>query len=134
MHPALPIVLTLGQTLIERFFPDPQKKAEAELELLKMTGEQEFQKIVGQLKINKEEAKHQSVFVAGWRPAIGWGCGAGLLYHSFLYNLVDWASKMFGIIPPAPPDPEVLMYVLGGILGLGGYRTYEKVKNVPGAK
>ena len=68
----------LGGKIIERMFPDPSAKAAAELELLKIAQAGDLQTVLAQLEINAKEAQHPSIFVAGWRPFVGWCCGIGL--------------------------------------------------------
>jgi len=81
-----------------------------------------------QTKINEAEAQHRSVFVAGWRPFIGWVCGIALAYNFVLRDLIIFAmGKDF--VPPAL-QMDHLMTVLMGMLGLGAFRTYEKIKHV----
>jgi len=83
-----------------------------------------------QTEINKIEAQHRSIFVAGWRPFIGWVCGTALAYNFVLRDLMAWAilnSKTTVSLPPAL-QMEHLMTVLLGMLGLGGLRTWEKFK------
>jgi hypothetical protein len=80
-----------------------------------------------QTKINEIEAQHRTVFVAGWRPFIGWVCGVALAYNFVIRDLFIWAMKP-EIVPPAL-QMEHLMTVLLGMLGLGGLRTYEKIKD-----
>jgi len=80
-----------------------------------------------QTKINEIEAGHRTVFVAGWRPFIGWVCGFALAYNFVVRDLFIWALKPESI-PPAL-QMEHLMTVLLGMLGLGGLRTYEKIKD-----
>lgn len=123
-------LLELGGNIINRLFPDPEKKAQAELELLKMTQEGDLKQILAQLEINAKEAAHPSLFVAGWRPGAGWAGVAGLVYAAIGQPLLAWLSAAKGW--PAPPavDSELLLYVLGGMLGLGGLRTYEKKQRV----
>jgi hypothetical protein len=84
--------------------------------------------VAGQLRINEQEAKHGSIFVSGWRPAIGWICGAGLAWNFVLQPLIMWIAFMFGADLSDAPTLDVgpLMVLLGGMLGLGGLRTYEK--------
>ena len=120
--------LEWGGKLLERWFPDPAQKAKAELEMLQMVQSNELKTILAQLEVNAKEAQHASVFVAGWRPFIGWICGISFLYTTVLYSLLTWFGRARGW--PAPPtlDPEMMLYVLGGMLGLGGFRTIEKVK------
>jgi hypothetical protein len=121
-------VLEIGKSLIERFFPDPAEKAKAEMDMMVLLQTQDLQRVLGQLEINAKEAANPSVFVAGWRPAIGWCCGAGFLWATIGHPLAAWIAAAKGW--PAPPevDNETLMYVLGGLLGLGTLRSVEKIK------
>ena len=80
-----------------------------------------------QTKINEIEAQHRTVFVAGWRPFIGWICGVALAYNFVLRDVFIWITQP-EIIPPAL-QMDHLMTVLMGMLGLGGLRTYEKIKD-----
>lgn len=123
-------LLEFGKGLIDRWFPDPQKKAEAELELFKAAQAGELQKVLGQLQINMEEAKHTSIFVAGWRPFSGWVGGLGLFYAAVGHYLLTWLATVKGWPLPPEIDTEVLLYILGGMLGLGTLRTVEKTKKV----
>lgn len=86
----------------------------------------------GQISINQEEAKHSNVFVAGWRPFIGWVCGSALAFNFIIFPLVMWITLISGYVIPNPPvlDMESLFTILGGLLGLGGLRTFEKFKGV----
>lgn len=119
-----------GKTIIDRLFPDPAKKAEAELELLKLTQAGDLQKVIGQLEINAREAQSASVFVAGWRPFSGWVGGLGLFYAAIGHPLLGYFAVVKGWPVPPTIDTEVLLYVLGGMLGLGTLRTYEKKQGV----
>ena len=80
-----------------------------------------------QTKINEIEAGHRTLFVAGWRPFIGWICGVALAYNFVIRDLFIWITKT----TDAPPalQMEHLMTVLLGMLGLGGLRTFEKIKD-----
>ena len=80
-----------------------------------------------QTKINEIEAQHRTIFVAGWRPFIGWICGIALMYNFVIRDLFIWVVKPESI-PPAL-QMEHLMTVLLGMLGLGGLRTFEKIKD-----
>lgn len=126
MNPVVIPLLQLGSNLIERWIPDKAAQAKAEMDLLKMAGEQDFQSTIKQIEVNIQEAQHQSIFVAGWRPFVGWICGLGLAYQAILHNLIEWLSGIYGFPVPPAPDSDVLIYVLGGLLGLGALRTYEK--------
>ncbi len=124
-------LIPLIGTVIDRLFPDKTvaEKAKAQLAMLEQNGE--LQQILGQLEINKEEAKSGNLFIAGWRPFIGWVCGLALCWHYLLLPLLLYGNSVFGldIVPPAF-DLGDLIVVLGGMLGLGGLRTFEKFKGV----
>jgi hypothetical protein len=79
-----------------------------------------------QSEINKMEAQHRSVFVAGWRPFIGWICGLALAYNFIIRDVIAWVSPY--AIPPAI-QMDQLITILLGMLGLGGLRTFEKIKD-----
>jgi len=123
-------IFELGKGLMERWFPDPAKKAEAEAQFMLMLQEQDFKKVLGQLEVNAAEAASPHLFVAGWRPAVGWCCALGFLWATIGQPIVSWVATAKGW--PAPPaiDTEVLLYVLGGMLGLGTLRSFEKSKGV----
>ena len=90
----------------------------------------------GQQEINKTEAQHKSIFVAGWRPAVGWVCVFSFAYKFIAHPLLCWAWSIAHalewlgekIIYPPSVNVEELIPILIGMLGLGGYRTYEKIK------
>lgn len=121
-------VLELGKSLLDRWFPDPAEKAKAEAEMLQLLQEQELRKVLAQLEVNAKEAASPSMFVAGWRPAVGWCCALGFLWATIGQPLAAWIGARYGWGEPPAIDTEVLMYVLGGMLGLGGLRSYEKIK------
>ena len=87
---------------------------------------------MGQLDINKEEAKHRSIFVAGARPFILWVCGFAFAYHFIVQPMILLFASLFSIEVTGLPEFDMtsLMTVLGGILGLGGLRSYEKKNGV----
>lgn len=86
----------------------------------------------GQLEINQAEAASGSIFKGGWRPFIGWVCGAAFAYHFILQPIIVFGVTVAGVtLPPLPEfDMATLMPVLMGMLGLGGLRTFEKTKGV----
>lgn len=123
--------LDLGNTLIQRIFPDPAQANAAKLELMKLQQNGELQQITGQLDINKEEAKSSSVFVSGWRPAIGWICALALAYQYLFRPIAIWIAALCGHnLPPMPGLDDNLWQLLLGMLGLGGLRTFEKIQGV----
>ena len=119
-------IFEIGKTLIERFIPDPEKKAAAEMEMFKMAADGELKQVIAQLEINAKEAQHQSVFVAGWRPFFGWCGGVGFAYATILQPAMVWYGMSRGW--PAPPEINIdlLWVVITGMLGIGGMRTFEK--------
>lgn len=121
-------VLEIGGKLLERLFPDPAQKAKAEMDMMVLLQTQDLQKVLGQLQINAAEAASTSPFVAGWRPFIGWCCGLGFLWATIGQPCLAWFASSRGWPPPPAIDTDVLLYVLGGMLGLGTLRTVEKVK------
>ena len=83
-----------------------------------------------QTQINLQEAKHKSLFVAGWRPFIGWTAGAGLCYHFIMREIFIWILLIINPALPVPPAIDVgpLLTLVTSLLGLGALRTYEKMK------
>lgn len=111
-------------TLVDKFVETPEEKAAGALLLAKL----QMQPHLAQLSINQVEAAHRSMFVAGWRPFIGWVSGIGLAYNFIVYPILLWASiNFFADIVPPPLETEMLMSLVLALLGLGGMRTYEKV-------
>ena len=131
-------ILEIGKGLINRFFPDPAQAAAAQLELLKMAQTGELAQLAAdadiakaQIAVNQAEAASGSLFVAGWRPFIGWTCGA-----AFAYKFVLAPAVAFGMTAAGHPielpvlDFTEMSTVLLGMLGIGGLRTLEKLKGV----
>ena len=86
---------------------------------------------LAQLEVNKSEAAHKSIFVAGWRPFVGWVCGVSLAYHFIVAPLLQFGFALSGMEQELPEfDFSQLSTVLMGMLGLGGLRTFEKMKGV----
>jgi len=96
----------------------------------------EAELIKGQLDINKAEAQHDSIFVAGWRPFIGWIGGIALGYQFILYPLMTWLWTFMQaknwipatLDPPPVLEAEELWVVLTGMLGIAGMRSFDKLK------
>lgn len=122
--------LEIGSKIIDRLWPDSTKAAEAKFELFKLQQSGELELITKQLDINKVEASNPSVFVSGWRPAVGWVCVAGLSYSFVGQPLLNWVSAIMNFANPPLLDMGTLLTILGGMLGLGGLRTVEKVNGV----
>jgi hypothetical protein len=115
----------LASNVINKIWPD---KSEAEKQQLAAA----VSIVQGQLEVNKEEAKNPSVFVSGWRPFIGWVCGAALGYTYLGYPLALWVTSVWfpTVHVPALGNDGMLYELLFGMLGMGGLRTFEKIKGV----
>tara|TARA_R110000822_G_scaffold283711_2_gene405216 strand:- start:303 stop:737 length:435 start_codon:yes stop_codon:yes gene_type:complete len=130
-------IFDLGKGLIDRLFPDPAAKAAAQLELLKMQQAGEFANLAAetdlaklQIQTNIEEAKSTNWFVAGWRPGVGWVCGAGLAYAALIEPFARFIAKVwFGYTGDFPViNTDLTLQILMGMLGLGAMRSAEKIK------
>ena len=119
-------LLSFGQDLIGRFFPDKEEARKAEAEFLRLTMDGELKQVIAQLEINAKEAAHPTIWVAGWRPAFGWVGALGFLYAVLLQPLLAWLAAVKGWPVPPVLDVDLLLVVVGGLLGIGGLRTYEK--------
>lgn len=118
--------------LLDKFIPDAAEKARLAHEIATMAEKQAHELALAQIEVNKAEAASGSVFKGGWRPFIGWVCGTAFAYHFVLQPLLVFIIAVYGLqIPDLPEfDMASLMTVLGGMLGLGGLRTFEKAKGV----
>ena len=118
--------------LLDKFVEGKDQKNALAHEIATLAEKQAHQAALAQVEVNKEEAKSRSVFVAGWRPFIGWTCGVALAYHFVLAPIIIFGTTVFGVQIPELPvfDMDSLMTVLLGMLGLGGLRTYEKSKGL----
>lgn len=120
-------ILNVGNSLIDRLLPDKQANDKAKADLLQLQLSGQLAEIQGQLEINKAEAANNSVFVAGWRPWIGWIAGAALAEDMILRPLLQQISTLCGHpIILQPLDISTLLTLLGGLLGFGAMRSYDK--------
>ena len=128
----LDAILSIGNKLIDHFFPDANQAAAAKLRLLEMQQNGDLQVMASQMDINKIEAANSSLFVSGWRPFIGWVCGISLAYAAILEPVSRFiASVMFkynGAFPVI--DTTLTLQILLGLLGLAGMRSWEKKEGV----
>jgi len=118
--------------LLDKFIEDKDQKAKLAHEIATMSERHMQEQIMGQLEINKAEAGHRSMFVAGWRPFLGWCLSFAMVWHFVLAPITMFIAGWAGVdVPPLPAfDMDSLMTVLLGMLGLGGLRTVEKIKKV----
>jgi hypothetical protein len=122
--------------VIEKVLPDQAAQADAKMKLLELAQKGELAVLdaetkmaLGQIEVNKVEAG-TDMYRGGWRPATGWACVFGLVYQFLFQPILPWLVTVFGgSVPPLPPiDNETLMVLLTGMLGLGGLRTFERIK------
>ena len=117
-------VADLANTVIGRIWPDKSEQERAELSAALLV-------VQGQLQVNAAEAGSRSVFVAGWRPAVGWACAAAFAWNWIGLPVATAALQLAGItLALAPADLTEMLPVLMGMLGLGALRTHEKIKGV----
>lgn len=133
MFPAiLTAVLGFVKPILDKFIPDAKDRLEAENMLMQALMNADS----AQLEVNKTEAAHANIFVAGWRPFIGWVCGASLAYAVILFSFLNWILQVisqftghaFPVLPA--PDTTITLEILMAMLGLGGMRTFEKLRKV----
>jgi roadblock/LC7 domain-containing protein len=131
MIPVVTALLPALGTLIDRLIPDraAAEKAKAEMEQQLVTAANAA--AMAQVEVNKVEAGHSSVFVAGWRPSIGWVCAAGLAWAFVLAPIASWALVVLGIKAELPAIQfDHLFELVLAMLGIGGLRTFEKLRGV----
>jgi len=115
--------------LLERVIPDKTEANRLAHEITTMAEKQAHELSKAQLEVNKEEAKHESIFVSGWRPATGWCCVSAMTGNFMIIPFTNFVMELMAkdiVIPLIPLD--TMMPVLLGMLGLGGLRTYEKTR------
>jgi hypothetical protein len=118
--------------LLDKFIPDADEKARIAHELATMSEKHAQQLALAQIEVNKAEAASGSLFKGGWRPAVGWVCAIAFMYHFILKDLIIFGASFAGYQLPELPDFDMgtLLTVLGGMLGIGSLRTYEKQKGL----
>lgn len=133
-----PIIDKVG-SIASELITDKDKKNQLKIDLERLKIEEAskaeerlHQEMMGQIAINTEEAKSESVFVAGWRPAIGWIGAAGIAYSFVIEPIASWSARVmfeYGGTFPSLNYSE-LMILVAGMLGFGTFRSFEKVKGV----
>jgi hypothetical protein len=132
----LQYLIPLLGNILDKLFPDPKAAADAKLEVMRLaqTGElaqldADVKLAVGQMEVNKVEASNSSLFVSGWRPAVGWCCAAAFGFKFIGGPLLVIVMQLAGHPITLPEfDYTEMSTILLGMLGLGGLRTVEKVK------
>jgi hypothetical protein len=116
-----------GLKVIDKFVPDPAAKAKAEAELRADLLASDR----AQMEVNKAEAQTGSLFIGGWRPAIGWVLAAAVAYTYLLVPIGMWIAFVVGKPISKPPVLDANLWeLMFAMLGLGGLRTFEKIKGV----
>lgn len=133
LNPVAGIVEAVGGVIGDLVTTD-KERLDAEIELAKI----DASLLTGQMDVNKAEAQHASIFVAGWRPACGWIGAAAMAYQFLLYPMLVWLWTLMqangwvslDLKPPPMLDTDALWVILTGMLGIAGARTFEKVRGV----
>lgn len=123
-------LVAIGGRLLDKIIPDKDAREKAKAELLKASQDQDFQRDMAQIELNKEEAK-MDLFRGGWRPMVGWTCGTAFALHFVVFPLLNFflaAAEQPQITVAF--DMDTLLTVLLGLLGLGGLRTVEKWRGI----
>lgn len=132
------MILQLAQSLVapvtgllDKFVEDKDQKAALAHEIATIADKQANEQAIAQIQLNSVEAAHQSLFVAGWRPAVGWVCALAMLLNFILIPFINLGMEFAGVdIRLDLIEMDTMMPVLLGMLGLGGMRSYEKARNV----
>jgi len=119
-------IADLINTGLSKWLPDANVREKAAAELAASV----HNELMGQIEINKVEAANTNLFVAGWRPFIGWSCGAAFVYSAMLVPLLTWVSTLYHTTPPPPVDTSVMVNVLGAMLGIATLRSVDKYNGV----
>ena len=118
--------------ILDKVIQDKDQKAKLAHEIATMSDTHAQQALLSQLEINKAEAASGSLFKGGWRPFVGWVCGIAFAYHFVIQPLLVFVLTVLGLELPELPefDMSTLLTTLGGLLGIGGLRSYEKTKGL----
>jgi hypothetical protein len=127
----IPQLLPLISSVIDKTIPDENGKAKALQDIEKTLIDNASNINLAQIATNQTEAQHKNIFVAGWRPAIGWSCALGIFWLFIGANFAQWGMNMAGIEGEVPTVPsDVLLELTFAMLGMAGLRTFEKIKGV----
>jgi roadblock/LC7 domain-containing protein len=127
----IPALLPALGTLIDRLIPDKAEAERARLDMEAALVNAANDAAMAQVEVNKIEAAHPSIFVAGWRPAIGWVCAAGLAWAFVFAPVASWGLVVSGVKAELPDiRTDYLLELVIAMLGMGGLRTFEKMRGV----
>ncbi len=125
-------ILAIITAVIDKFFPSANAKIDLDKQKLALELQKallDAQMLKNQTDINEQEAKHESIFVAGWRPFIGWVCGCAFAFNYVVVPFLTWSyvALVGHAMPPLPElDMVTMMTLLTGMLGIGMMRSYDK--------
>lgn len=132
-------IFDFGSKVIDKIFPDKDAADKAKIEMLKLQQEgafkeleMQFEAAKAQIDVNKVEAASSNLFVSGWRPAVGWVCVSAYAFNYIVMPIANWLVKFGDLAAPAIVafDTGELTTLLFGMLGIGGMRTFEKIKGI----
>ena len=117
--------------IVDKFFPDKTQEEKDKMALVMLQAQGDINANLAQLDVDKTEASNPSLFVSGWRPFVGWVCGAACAWNWVGLPIVKAVTAEFGrTLAAAPADLTQMLPLLMGMLGMGALRTYEKINGV----
>lgn len=132
--PIIGDIINAVKDIVSEVVVDKDKKNELNVRLQELSDKADarvHEQVLAQIAVNNTEAASSSMFVAGWRPFIGWVSGGGVAYSIIIQPFASWVARLANYTGDFPAvDTTVLLYVLGGMLGISGMRTIEKIKDV----
>ena len=124
-------IISVVSSVLDKVIPDNNAKEKAKADIEKALIDNAAQINLAQAETNKIEASHSSVFIAGWRPFLGWVCGIGFAWIFVLNPILQWGLALYGINAVLPQlQSDVLMELTVALLGLAGLRSWEKAKGI----
>lgn len=125
----IPAMIQTVAGVVNKFVPDRDAQIKMQAELQNRMLEMQSEQLRNQAEVNKIEASHPSVFVAGWRPFIGWVCGAALAWQFIVSPIADWIAVVSGYSGELPRiSGDNLFELVLAMLGMAGWRTLDKIK------
>jgi len=129
---AVASVSGLADDIVKRVWPDATQVEKARIAQVTQSIEYKYKLLLGQIDINKKEAESSKLFVAGWRPLVGWSCGFSLVYSSIIEPMARFVAVVFYGYKGAFPiiNTNLTMQILLALLGIAGMRSFEKNKGI----
>ena len=127
----IPQLLPILGTVLDKAIPDKDAKSKTLASIEQALVANASNISLETIKTNQTEAAHRSVWVAGWRPAIGWSLSIGIFWMLVGFPLAVWIAEIFGINAPLPKLPTDILFELTlAMLGMSGIRSFDKLKNL----